>query len=103
MAGKIASNNIVITSELRLQDKTVTSNGTVTPDSSYDGLGSVVVDVPVGSTINNQDRSVTQVSQSQSYQAEAGYTGIGQITVTAQTANPAFDGGGVSINGTSIT
>lgn len=48
---------------------------------------------PIDITVNNQDKNVTQTSQTYTYSADSGYSGIGSITVTAQTANPAFKGG----------
>lgn len=42
--GKYCPENVVVTA--KLQEKTVTENGTVTADSGYAGLSSVSVDVP---------------------------------------------------------
>ena len=100
-AGKLMASNLTITSEPVLQDKSVTSNGSITADSGYDGLGTVNVAVP--SDLNNTDLDVTQTFQVQNYQAPVGYSGIGSITVTAQTANPAFKGGILSVDNVDIS
>jgi len=96
-AGKLMASDLTITAEPVLQDKSVTSNGSITYDSGYDGLGTVTVAVP--SDLNNTDLDVIQTSQVQNYQAPDGFSGIGSITVTAQTVNPAFDGGALSVSG----
>lgn len=58
----------------------VTANGTYTPISgTY--YSSVDVNVPIGSTINNQNKSITPSTASQSVSADSGYTGLGTVTV----------------------
>jgi hypothetical protein len=46
--------------EPALQEKTVTKNGTVTPDEGYDGLSKVTVDVP-GGAVEEYDGTVRDV------------------------------------------
>lgn len=68
-----------------LQNKTVTENGSYTADQNYDGLGTVIVNVQ-GSTINNQDKSVTPTISQQIVEADSGYTGLGQVTIDGVTS-----------------
>lgn len=100
-AGKLMVSNLTITSEPVLQDKSVTSNGSITADSGYDGLGTVTVAVP--SDLNNTNLNETQTSQIQNYQAPSGYSGIGSITVTAATITPTFKGGELSVSNVDIS
>ena len=73
----ISDINISVSVSPILQNKTITQNGSYTADQNYDGLGTVIVNVP-GSTINNQDKTITQNG---SYTADQGYTGLGTVTV----------------------
>jgi hypothetical protein len=64
------------------QTKTTTVNGDVVPDSGK-YLTKVTVNVPVGATINNQDKTITSSTVTQTISADSGYTGLGTVTVNA--------------------
>ena len=58
---------------------TITQNGTV----DVTEFASAIINVPTGSTINNQNKTVTPSESSQSITADTGYTGLGTVTVNA--------------------
>ena len=60
--------------------KSITSNGTSIDVSSY-ALADVAV--PTGSTINNQNKTVNPTESEQNITYDTGYTGLGEVTVTA--------------------
>lgn len=64
------------------ETKTVTTNGDVTP-STGKFLSKVTVNVPTGSTINNQNKTVSPSTSAQEITADSGYTGLGTVTVNA--------------------
>lgn len=71
-AGVTVSANELVSGTL-----SITNNGT------KDVTNYASVDVNVGSSINNQDKSVTPTESEQSITADSGYTGLGTITVNA--------------------
>lgn len=67
---------------IETEEKKTVVNGEVTPTAGK-YLTKVTVNVPVGSTINNQNKSVTPTKSQQSVSADSGYTGLGTVTVNA--------------------
>jgi len=65
---------------IQTETKSVTSNGIVYPTSGK-YLASVTVNVPTGSTISNQDKTITPTEQQQVITADSQYTGLGTVTV----------------------
>lgn len=61
-------------------NKAITANGANIDVKNY---ATVSVNVPTGSTINNQNKTVTPTESNQSISADSGYTGLGTVTVNA--------------------
>ena len=79
--GKVMTEAVGVEANLALQSKTVSANGTVTPDTGYDGLSKVVVNVDDSVTL--QEKSVTPSTAAQSITADSGYDGLSKVTVKA--------------------
>jgi hypothetical protein len=63
-----------------VSDLTVATNGTYSPEWGHYYEN---VTVNVSSTINNQNKTVSPATTTQSYTADSGYTGLGTVTVNA--------------------
>ena len=90
------TNGIIKVSAVPTETKSITTNGTYTP-STGKWFSSVIVNVPTGSTINNQNKTVTPTESSQDITADSGYTGLGTVTVSAIPSN--YIGSGITTQG----
>ena len=91
-AGKYTLGAITVAA-IPTETKSITTNGTHTP-STGKYFSSVTVNVPVGSTISNQDKTVSPTENSQSITFDSGYTGLGIVTVNAISSS--YVGSGIS-------
>ena len=83
-SGWAGLSEVRITSSLQLQEKTVTQNGDVTPDSDYDGLSAVHVQVPQQSI--ETGKSVTYSSGgTYTVNPSSGFNAMDSVEVTVQT------------------
>ena len=64
------------------ETKTITTNGTYAPPSGK-WFSSVTVNIPMGDTIANQNKTVSPSESKQEITADSGYTGLGTVTVNA--------------------
>lgn len=76
-AKKYCIENIGVTP--KLQEKTVTTNGEVSPDNNYAGLSKVTVSVQTVPTL--QEKKVTPSDTQQTVTPDGGYDGLSQVTV----------------------
>ena len=82
VAKNVYTTGVITIAAVPTETKSITANGTYTPTSGK-FFSSVTVSVSSGTTINNQNKTVTPTTASQSITADSGYTGLGTVTVNA--------------------
>lgn len=60
---------------------------TLTPKEGVDGFSQVDITVNIPSDVNNQDKTVSPSTSSQTVEADSGYSGLGTVTVNAVTSS----------------
>ena len=106
-AGKYTTGAVTVAA-VSASSPTFTSNGTYTPETG-EYYESVTVNVSGGGTINNQNKTVTPTESQQTVQADAGYTGLGTVTVNAISSTyvgsdvPRQDSTDLTVSGATVT
>ena len=83
----------------KLQTKTATINGDVTPDDGYYGLDKVTVNVSGSSpTLQTKTKSYTptESAQTETITADVGYDGLEEVDITVGAISPTYIGSGVT-------
>lgn len=92
--GKFCADDITI--QPKLQNKTVTANGTVTPDSGFVGLASVSINVPTGggtaAPVLQEKATTVSANGTVELAPDSGYDGLSKATVTVSVPNVIPDG-----------
>ena len=87
--------------EPSLVSTAVTANGEYFPEQGYDGFSSIEVNVPTGSTINNQDKSITiTANTATTITYDNGYTGLERVTVNVNVPQTGTSGDKINISDT---
>lgn len=85
--------------EPSLVSTAVTANGEYFPAQGYDGFSSIEVNVPTGSTINNQDKSITiTANTATTITYDNGYTGLERVTVNVNVPQTGASGTEIVLN-----
>ena len=108
VAANVYTTGIIKVGAIQTETKTITTNGTYYP-SSGKYFSNVVINVPVGASINNQEKTATPSESSQEITPDSGFTGLSKVTVSA--ISTTYVGSGISqrnssnlsVNGATVT